>query len=418
MKITAFALTALSGIATGQVVEFEVIGQFAATGMSADGQVIVGNDAAYESVRWTNDDGAVNLGRGTWAALGRGAAAPQVSDDGTRVSATILTDDGQYISPGVWTLGEGWDAFMPPLPSDGGEIDLAYGSGWGISGDGETVVGLYWRNTSVGGLAHAMRRVGDGLVEDLGSLGRDSRANTANADGSVIVGWSSNPDFGNWWATVWEDGNLTVLNTDDAFCEANSVNADGTIIGGATYDEVGHRMAATVWRKTVNGWEEELLGSLLGTVDPFGFVTVNDITPDGSKMVGYNRFSGPGHATGFIWTPDEGMVDVETFLADNEVTVPSWLDIVTLSAISSDGNIMCGSGYDTSNGVFYAFRITVTPDCVPDFAPPTGVLDFFDVQAFLTAFSESNPQADINEDTVLDFFDVLAFLSAFADGCP
>ncbi len=53
-----------------------------------------------------------------------------------------------------------------------------------------------------------------------------------------------------------------------------------------------------------------------------------------------------------------------------------------------------------------------------DFAEPYGTLDFFDVQAFLNAFSAMDPASDINNDGLFDFFDVQAFLNAFSAGCP
>ena len=56
--------------------------------------------------------------------------------------------------------------------------------------------------------------------------------------------------------------------------------------------------------------------------------------------------------------------------------------------------------------------------CVADFVEPFGVLDFFDVAAFLSAFAGGDLAADLTGDGVLDFFDVLAFLSAFSAGCP
>ena len=45
-----------------------------------------------------------------------------------------------------------------------------------------------------------------------------------------------------------------------------------------------------------------------------------------------------------------------------------------------------------------------------------GTLDFFDVSAFLAAFSSLDPVADFNQDGVWNFFDVSAFLAAFAEG--
>ncbi|MGV6815041.1 MAG: cytochrome c peroxidase [Phycisphaerales bacterium] len=47
-----------------------------------------------------------------------------------------------------------------------------------------------------------------------------------------------------------------------------------------------------------------------------------------------------------------------------------------------------------------------------------GTLDFFDVSAFLTAFTTADPAADFNGDGNFNFFDVSAFLNSFAAGCP
>jgi hypothetical protein len=55
--------------------------------------------------------------------------------------------------------------------------------------------------------------------------------------------------------------------------------------------------------------------------------------------------------------------------------------------------------------------------CTADFNND-GVLDFFDVQAFLQAFATQDPSADFTNDGVYDFFDVQAFLQAFSAGCP
>lgn len=55
--------------------------------------------------------------------------------------------------------------------------------------------------------------------------------------------------------------------------------------------------------------------------------------------------------------------------------------------------------------------------CIADFVPD-GVLNFFDVQAFLNAFSAHHPSADLAPDGVFNFFDVQAFLNYFSAGCP
>jgi hypothetical protein len=47
-----------------------------------------------------------------------------------------------------------------------------------------------------------------------------------------------------------------------------------------------------------------------------------------------------------------------------------------------------------------------------------GSLNFFDVSAFLVAYSANDPIADFTGDSSLNFFDVSAFLTAFGAGCP
>jgi hypothetical protein len=55
--------------------------------------------------------------------------------------------------------------------------------------------------------------------------------------------------------------------------------------------------------------------------------------------------------------------------------------------------------------------------CLADFNND-GELDFFDVQAYLAAFSAHDPAADLTGDGTFDFFDVQQFLNAFSNGCP
>lgn len=47
-----------------------------------------------------------------------------------------------------------------------------------------------------------------------------------------------------------------------------------------------------------------------------------------------------------------------------------------------------------------------------------GVLNFFDVQIFLNAYSTGDPAGDFNNDTLFNFFDVSAYLAAYSAGCP
>jgi|GEM_PF-3064009 len=71
------------------------------------------------------------------------------------------------------------------------------------------------------------------------------------------------------------------------------------------------------------------------------------------------------------------------------------------------------------------FTIDTQAACPADFAPPgnpDGVLNFFDISAFIGAFTAMDPAADFappgNPDGVFNFFDVSAYIAAFNAGCP
>jgi len=349
IAVGSLMIAAASTSANAQVT-FEIIGAGGATDISSDGTVIVGNtNDVYETFYWTAETGILPLGRATVPAIGVGAGVPEVSSDGTRISATILTDDGMYATQGVWDINTGWQQCIPPVPPDGGLLDNSYGSSWGISGDGTTVVGLYWRPGQPGGSAHPSQWTQSGGLVDLGTQGGSGRANGVSFDGSVIVGWIENPNFGNWWPTVWVNGVRTVLKETEGFAEANAVSPDGAIVVGSSWFlPIGPFSVeeAAIWRWNGTEWAEQRIGKLPGTASPFGIAVANGVTADGSMVVGYNRFSHPGNATGFVWTEAGGLVDVAAYLAANGVTIPADFDILNLSAIADDGSVLVGNGQD------------------------------------------------------------------------
>jgi hypothetical protein len=79
------------------------------------------------------------------------------------------------------------------------------------------------------------------------------------------------------------------------------------------------------------------------------------------------------------------------------------------------GDEMTGGNFSLTGG-FWA-GVNNAPPCPADLTGD-GLLNFFDVSAFLSAFAAMDPIADFNPDGVFNFFDVSAFLGAFAAGCP
>lgn len=108
------------------------------------------------------------------------------------------------------------------------------------------------------------------------------------------------------------------------------------------------------------------------------------------------------------------------FLANSELGVHVGLganaqaDVVTVTWPNGEQTVLNNVPADQFLTVF-----APALPCPADFAPPAGVLDFFDVAGFLAAFSGHQPAADLAPPIgVFDFFDVSAYLSAFSAGCP
>jgi len=354
----------------------EWIGPNIPNDMSSNGKVVVGNaTTTYEAYRWTAETGIVLLGMNPSEFGLGGAGAPEVSDDGNHVSATIINPDTTGHTQGIWTKGEGWVWSMPPVPEGAGLGD-DLGSCWGISGDGTTLTGFVWFSGGALGSAQGNSwSVNTGMnILPQPVAGHSSRVNSANYDGSVVVGWSE-ADFGTWRPTVWEDGGYTILHDSDWFCLAEGITSDGNTIWGEGFNpESGYREAA-VWQRTETGWVEQLLGGLPGTFPEYGQVTVLDMTEDARTAVGYNGYDWySGEA--FVWTLDQGMMAADDFLAAEGIDMPAGFIVSSLTAISDNGVTLAGYGYypaifPQQYEGFVVTRENVSP--VPDAQVATGL---------------------------------------------
>jgi hypothetical protein len=349
--------------------------------VSNDGTVVAGNlaNGGYGAFRWTQATGLVPLGRVAIYGVG---GSPGMSSDGSRIASTIGSADSSYTTQGLWTLGSGWQELMPPVPADGGTMDGSYGSIWGLSGDGTTAVGLYWRPGQGNG-AHASKWTQATGVVDLGGTTTDqgSRANCVNFDGSVSAGWVEAPT-GLWRPAAWDHGVFVLLTnysgvTNEGMGEARCMNRPGDIIAGFAQDVVSNQRAAALWKRTGGVWgPTQFLGWIDGSEPGYGKTIPYAVTDDGHLVIGYASYAGdPFDVTGFVWTQETGVVDAPTWLATNGVFVDPNFTIQALTAMTPDGTKIFGYGQMlVSPFTRKAFRITVaSPVGVQPQGPSTGM---------------------------------------------
>lgn len=137
---------------------------------------------------------------------------------------------------------------------------------------------------------------------------------------------------------------------------------------------------------TFVGTRSYALRSTTGTA-PAGVVIQNNITGDGALVFGLEA----------VLPPDP----------DNPPhPSPPNLDAINAATIQPDDGLLV--------------EIIVTFFCnIADLAPPAGILDLDDVDAFVAAFAAGDVIADVAEPFgVVDLGDIDAFINGFLNGCP
>ncbi len=345
LSLIAYAALAASSLAVAGP-GFTVIAQdFEAWDVSADGSIVAGNFAGEGAgyAYWTRDGGLVNIGGASPQPYGGHAS---ISDDGRYIggtafnSVTNLAEMARYDRmTGQWTT----------LGGIGGDLDGSVSSGWGISGNGQSVVGLGWTPSFN---AHAIQwNEGSGLT-DMGTTvpGRPSRANATNHDGSVVVGWQ---DGDLRQAAVWNNGVQTLLFdaiTNEGLSEAQAVSSDGNWVGG--FGNFGNNGEAWLW--------SEATGTMrLGHINETYTGAVTALSADGSVAIGFERsFGFGGGSLGFIWTEATGMVDLNAFAASLGIDTQGLILDLPLG-MSADGRTIVGRATDFSTFSTVGFVLTI-----------------------------------------------------------
>jgi probable HAF family extracellular repeat protein len=277
-----------------------------------------------------------------WAAQALGmplgynySSAYRASADGTVIVGIVGISGNANSRSGIrWTESQG----PQPIPSS------FYSEATGLSSDGTTVVGSELSGTS----PSAWRWTEAGGSEFIAS----GHAWDTSADGSVVVGWSSNPASR---AFRWTSPDILQWLDPlpgDNYSDALGVSADGSVVVGSSRNQ--SRSVATRWTVT-DGWQQ--LGTLPGGLNSIAF----SVSDDGRVVVGFSDSTMGQRA--FRWTAEEGMQDLGVLPGDSNSQA---------SGVSGDGSIIVGASINAnaSPGPRYRGFVWTAAEGMQELGPP------------------------------------------------
>lgn len=279
------------------------------------------------SFYWSEESGLLTIEGAATSISDNGVIAGSFTNANLPGGQTATTAGTYDIAADEWTfLG-----INPDYPDVTGED---YNDAWGMSNDGQTLVGLQLYNTWS---AVAFKWTGTNGYSNIGSsLNYDSRASGISGNGEVIFGWSAT-DYGNWTPVIWHDETYTLLAPDDGG-EAMCASDQGTYVAGVVSESAFYWSEAT------------------GTV-PFGSADhyPTTILDDGSAF-GFVGVFPPENRTAFYLDTDGNLMTFNDYAeARGMEDAQSWT-FYSINAATADGNTFIGAAMNPS-GQDVSFRI-------------------------------------------------------------
>jgi probable HAF family extracellular repeat protein len=336
---------------------------------------------------------------------------------GTSSEATGVSADGSVVVGQSWN-GTRFEAFrslnggtpegLGGLVASTDQNILSIATG--VSDDGAVIVG--WARAFTTGTPIEAFRYAGGAMTGLGDLPGGIHASVARAatpGGEMIVGDSDSAN-GNQ-AFVWTGGSMRPL--DDlpggGFASAAfDVTDDGTIVVGYGNSDMGQE--ACIWVYNV----PHGVGALPSD-EPSA--TLFGVSADGSVAVG-SSFVDP-FIEAVIWTPETGLRHLQTVLStDYGLDLPGWI-LFEARAISADGRTIAGQGLNPSS-VLEGFLIRLPNPCPGDL-DGDGVVALGDLTILLSNFGTlsgaTEGDGDLNGDGAVELTDLAGLLSLFGTTC-
>lgn len=304
------------------------------------------------------------------------------SADGSVVVGTMIYNGLQ--TPFRWTADTG----MLPLNPE------ARGNAYAVSDDGMVITGDAGLSNESPGFVWDQYGFRD-LAAPSGMMG--GTTTVVSGDGMTLAGVANTGSLGNF--VLWRGADWTAepLRLSDGpqvplLGYVNDISHDGSILVGIAEDRTGGGVRPIMW--TPN--EQRFLG-------PAGYIA-RRLSRDGRVVTG-STSSASG--TAWIMTPSIEPMNLRDYIQQvHDIQVPAGQTFTQIFGVSADGRTLCGWG--APNHWF----LSLPPQVQGDFNLDE-TKDALDYAAFIECFEGTGllppSAADLNGDGITDFFDLLEF---------
>ena len=253
--------------------------------------------------------------------------------------------------------------------------------------------------------------IGVSLSDNIAVFGARGDDDTAQDSGSAYI-YTQLPSS-EWFQTaklLADDGGVL-----DWFGGVVAVSGDTVVVGSVFNDAVDFESgSAYVYTSNDEGmnwaFNTKLVPDDGALSDNFGYVAINGDTILAGAIFA-DTAAGTNSGATYLYTRAGGSWVLRSKILPTEASAA-----FGVSASIGDQYTIIGAPGEGLGGVAYIFDLNcpaISADITGD-----GMLNFFDVSAFLSAYTLNAPIADFNTDGQWNFFDVSAFLAAFAAGSP
>ncbi len=395
-----------SPVHAGEVFLLGAVPYAYAWSVSDDGRIVAGQDTASYWY-WTRDEWVVPIFDSVPPGNGVGGQ-PRITADGSKMTCSFENPETGKVEASLYDLALGEHQF---LGSFGYGCDAERSGAWGMSRDGQHVVGLGW---IIGCDARGFSW--DASTGEMANLGtvfflQSSRANAVSDDGGTISGWNDNYS-GYRQAAAW------IKNAEGAFVETALTGTGGVPLRESTAVSGNGQWVYGIGKSTLdNGapwrWSQATgYQAIPGSQSSSGSVGyVVDANTDGSRVLCFFGMLGGGG--GALWTEGQGWKSIDDLAAESGSIVPDGWSLSMPLGMSEDGLTIVGTAWGPSGSS--PFVLDMHEGVCQTDLDQDGTVGASDLAIVLSSWDILGGSGDVNFDGVVDAEDLAAVLGTWGD---